>query len=164
MTHLSIQLARLGDALETAAAADLARSGGRLRRLPRRRVLLLAATLAIVIPGGGAIAAALLSGHTVSSSVVAGGTIFEGTHPHCTAEVEGVQYLCTIDKPAFPLVDDFTNVAYQTVDATQHVNGGCRSLNAKGTTWRCWIGQAAVDHQIISQDFLGELQTTPATG
>jgi hypothetical protein len=160
MTPLPAKLVHLGDVLEHAAAADLVPR----RRLPRRRLLLLAATLAVVIPGGGAIAAALLSGHEVSQSVVAGGLIFQGTHPTCTAEVEGVQYLCTIDKPAFPMVDDFTNVAYQTVDATQHVNGGCRSLAADGKTWRCWIGQAAVDHKIISQDFLGEVQTGPATG
>jgi hypothetical protein len=160
MTQLPAKLVRLGDVLETAAVADLAPR----KRLPRRRVLLLAATFAVLIPGGGAIAAALLSGHEVSKTVVAGGTIFEGTNPKCTAVVEGVEYLCTIDKPAFALVEDFTNVAYQTVDATQHVNGGCRSLDAKGQTWRCWIGQAAVDHKIISQDFLGELQTGPATG
>jgi hypothetical protein len=160
MTQLPAKLDRLGGVLERAAAADLVPR----RRLPRRRLLLLAATLAVVIPGGGAIAAALLSGHEISESVVAGGLIFQGTHPDCTAVVEGVQYLCTIDKPAFPMVDDFTNVAYQTVDATQHVNGGCRSLAADGKTWRCWIGQAAVDHKIISQDFLGEVQTGPATG
>jgi hypothetical protein len=161
MTQLSPKLDRLGDVLERAAAVDLAPS--RWRR-PRGRVLLLAATLAIVIPGGAAIASALLSTHDVSQSVVAGGLIFQGTHPACTVVVEGVEYLCTIDKPAFPMVDDFTNVAYQTVDSTQHVNGGCRSLAADGRTWRCWIGQAAVDHKIISQDFLGQLQTGPATG
>jgi hypothetical protein len=160
MTQMPAKLVHLGDVLERAAAADLLPR----RRLPRRRLLLLAATLAVVIPGGGAIASALLSGHEVSQSVVAGGLIFQGTHPACTAEIEGVQYLCTIDKPAFPMVEDFTNVAYQTVDATQHVNGGCRSLAADGKTWRCWIGQAAVDHKIISQDFLGEPQTGPATG
>jgi hypothetical protein len=160
MTHVPAKLDRLGDVLERAAAADLVPR----RRLSRRRVVLLAATLAVVIPGGGAIASALLSGHDVSQSVVAGGLIFQGTHPDCTAEVEGVQYLCTIDKPAFPMVDDFTGVTYQTVDATQHVSGGCRSLAADGKTWRCWIGQAAVDHKIISQDFLGEVQTGPATG
>jgi hypothetical protein len=160
MTQLPIKLARLGDALETAAAADLAPR----RRLPRRRLLLLAATLAVVIPGGGAIASALLSTHEVSRSVIAGGMIFQGTHPTCTTVVEGVEYLCMIDKPAFPMVDDFTNVVYQTVDATQHVNGGCRSLRSDGLEWQCYIGQAAVDQQIISQDFLGEIQTGPAVG
>jgi hypothetical protein len=161
MTQISPKLAHLGDALERAAAADLEPS--RWRR-PRGRVLLLAATLAIVIPGGGAIASALLSTHEVSQSVIAGGLIFQGTQPTCSTVVEGVEYLCTIDKPAFPMVDDFTNVVYQTVDATHHVNGGCRSLAADGRTWRCWIGQAAVDHQIISQDFLGQVQIGPATG
>ena len=55
-------------------------------------------------------------------------------------------------------------MALQTVDATQHVNGGCRGLTADGLQWECWIGQAAVEHKIISQDFLGEVQTVPATG
>ena len=52
----------------------------------------------------------------------------------------------------------------QTVDKTQHVNGGCRSLTSAGTEWECYIGQAAVDQQIISQGFLGQVETTPGVG
>jgi hypothetical protein len=61
-------------------------------------------------------------------------------------------------------VENFAGTVYQTVDATQHVNGGCRGLTADGLEWECWIGQAAVDQKIISQGFLGEVQTVPAVG
>jgi hypothetical protein len=44
------------------------------------------------------------------------------------------------------------------------VNGGCRSLNSEGTEWECYIGQAAVDQQIISQGFLGHVETAPGVG
>jgi len=44
------------------------------------------------------------------------------------------------------------------------VNGGCRSLRSDGLEWQCYIGQAAVDQEIISQDFLGQLQMVPAAG
>ena len=38
-----------------------------------------------------------------------------------------------------------------------HVAGGCRGENSVGTHWTCDAGQAAVDRQIISADFLGRL-------
>ena len=31
-------------------------------------------------------------------------------------------------------------------------------------TWDCYVGQAAVDHEIISQDFLGEPVLGPGHG
>jgi hypothetical protein len=169
MTQRSPKLDKLGDALERAAAADLAGSTAstarRARRLrPRRRVVLAATALAIILPGGGAIAAALFSSDDVSRSIVAGGFIFQGTHPDCTVVTEGVEYHCMLDKPPIPEVSDFKGTVYQTVDATQHVNGGCRSLTSAGLEWECYIGEAAVEQKIISHDFLGEVQTVPAVG
>jgi hypothetical protein len=51
-----------------------------------------------------------------------------------------------------------------TVDATKHVNGGCRSLTSDGRVWQCYIGRAAVDEKIIGPDFLGEYAPTPGVG
>jgi hypothetical protein len=50
------------------------------------------------------------------------------------------------------------------VDATKHVNGGCRSLRSDGREWECYIGQAAVRQQIIGPDFLGEYAPSPGVG
>jgi hypothetical protein len=44
------------------------------------------------------------------------------------------------------------------------VNGGCRSLASDGKTWECYIGQKAVDEQIIGQGFLGQYAPTPGVG
>ena len=49
-----------------------------------------------------------------------------------------------------------------TVDATKHVNGGCRSLNSAGTEWHCYIGEEAVRQEIIGPGFLGEYAPRPA--
>jgi hypothetical protein len=165
MNQLTPKLQRLGDAIERAAAADLAPEPGMWQRLrSRRRLVVAVAALAIVLPGGGAIASALLSNHDVSRSIVAGGLIFQGTRPDCTVVTPGVEYRCTLDKPPMHEVDDFTGTKYQTVDATQHVNGGCIGQTADGLVWECWIGEEAVRHQIISREFLGEVQTVPAVG
>ena len=51
-----------------------------------------------------------------------------------------------------------------TVDATKHVNGGCRAQNASGTDWECYIGQAAVQQGIIGQSFLGQYAPAPGVG
>ena len=62
-----------------------------------------------------------------------------------------------------PEISDYKGTVYQTVDKTQHVNGGCRSLTSAGTEWECYIGQAAVDQQIISR-VSSARSTTPGVG
>lgn len=52
----------------------------------------------------------------------------------------------------------------ETVDATKHVNGGCRALNDLGTEWECYIGEAAVQQRIISHGFLGQYASGPGVG
>ena len=59
---------------------------------------------------------------------------------------------------------DWNGTVEPTVDKTKHVNGGCRSLNSAGTTWECYLGQAAVDQQIIGAGFLGEFAPSPGVG
>ncbi|MGH2873378.1 MAG: hypothetical protein ACRDL5_13080, partial [Solirubrobacteraceae bacterium] len=55
-----------------------------------------------------------------------------------------------------PPATDWTGTVEPTVDATKHVNGGCRAQNAAGTAWECYLGQAAVQQKIIGQGFLGQ--------
>ena len=43
----------------------------------------------------------------------------------------------------------FKGTLEPTIDATHHVNGGCRAVNADGTVWDCYLGQAAVKHKIV---------------
>ena len=60
--------------------------------------------------------------------------------------------------------NDWTGTVEPTVDATKHVNGGCRAQNAAGTDWECYIGDAAVTQNIISQGFLGQYAPVPGVG
>ena len=80
----------------------------------------------------------------------------QGTEPTCTVVTQDVEYRCTLGRAPGDEIADWTGTVEPTVDATQHVNGGCRSLNAAGTEWSCYIGEAAVEQQIIGPDFLGE--------
>lgn len=59
---------------------------------------------------------------------------------------------------------DWTGTVEPTVDASKHVNGGCRAQNAAGTQWECYIGEAAVKQNIISQGFLGQYAPAPGVG
>ena len=159
MTDLNPRLSRLGAALEQSAAADLAAG-----RRPRRRLALAAVALAILIPGAALAAEHLISNDEVAASMPAGALVLEGTQPACTTVKEGVEYHCVLASAPGPEISDYKGTVYQTVDKTQHVNGGCRSLTSAGTEWECYIGQAAVDQQIISQGFLGQVETTPGVG
>lgn len=61
-------------------------------------------------------------------------------------------------------ISDWKGTVEPTVDATKHVNGGCRSLASDGREWECYLGQAAVDQQIVSAGFLGQEVTGPGVG
>jgi hypothetical protein len=151
-------LDRLGDALEAAAQGNLA-----VRR-PRRRIIAAALAAAVLVPAAAVAGAKLISNDDVASSLPAGTLSLAGTEPACTTVKDGVEYHCELAKAPAPEVSDWKGTVEPTVDRAKHVNGGCRSLNSSGTTWECYIGQAAVDEQIIGAGFLGEFEPSPGVG
>lgn len=173
-TDTHSRLAALGDALERATAADLmaatapgpaaAAAAPRVRRRRSRRVVLAVAALALAIPGAAIGADVLLSGADVAQSLPAGTRALIGTDPTCTAVTDNVEYHCTL--AASPAGNDGIGIGTvePTVDATKHVNGGCRALDAAATSWECYIGQAAVSEKIVSEGFLGQYAPAPGVG
>ncbi|MCW2964888.1 MAG: hypothetical protein JWO17_2140 [Actinomycetia bacterium] len=159
MTELSPRLTQLGNALEAAAVADLAGA-----RRPRRRLALIAISAAILIPGVAYAAEQFISNPEVAASMPAGTLSLAGTEPTCTTVKADVEFHCVLAKAPAPEVSDWKGTVEPTVNATKHVNGGCRSLTSKGTEWECYIGQAAVDQQIVGQSLLGQVSHGPGVG
>jgi hypothetical protein len=168
MTELDPQLRALGDRLERAASADLAAAPQATRvRRPRRfsrRLGLVLAVLAIAVPGVAIAADQLISTDDVAQSMPAGTLALAGTEPTCTVVVKDVEFHCVLAKAPAPEVSDWMGTVEPSVDASKHVNGGCRSLASDGREWQCYIGQAAVDQKIIGQNFLGEYAPSPGVG
>jgi len=165
MTNTADRLARLGDALQAATTADLVAPAGPRRRRSRRTGLALVAA-AVAIPGAALAASSLLSSEDVARSLPAGTRMLQGTGPSCTVVHDQVEYRCTLARaPRGEIAPgQFRGTVEPTVDAHSIVNGGCRSLNADGTVWSCYLGQAAVDQKIIGPDFLGEKSAGPGVG
>jgi hypothetical protein len=159
MTDLTPRLTRLGDELERAARRDL-----RPKPRRRRRIAIAAVTALVVVPGAAVAGYELISEEEVASSLPAGTLALAGTEPDCTTVRENVEYHCVLARPPAPEVPDWKGTVEPTVDATKHVNGGCRSLNSAGTEWQCYIGEEAVRQQIIGPDFLGEYAPGPGVG
>jgi len=160
-------LLKLGDALHRATTLDLRRSPAPAR--PRRRRLVVALAVAVVaIPGVAVAADALLSPSQVAQSLPQGTLALLHTHPACTTVTAGVEYDCTLrstpSTEGVPMPGQWLGTVEPTVDATKHVNGGCRSLNTAGTHWRCYIGSEAVRRQIIGAGFLGSYAPSPGVG
>jgi hypothetical protein len=174
MTELDPTLQTLGDRLERAASADLAGATAAAKtRRPRRvtrRLGIVLAVLAIGIPGVAIGADYFISNDDVAQSLPAGTLALAGTEPTCTVVTKGIEYHCTLAKaPAIEVTDAQGNPAWKgtvepSVDASKHVNGGCRGLTDDGLAWECYIGQAAVDQKIIGQQFLGEAVSGPGVG
>jgi hypothetical protein len=153
------ELERLGDALERAAAATLPR-----RRRPSRRAILAVALAALAVPAATVAGIALVRGDEVAQTLEPGAAIFAGTHPTCTVVRPNVEYHCVLASAPAPEVQDFKGTVEPTVDATKHVNGGCRSLASDGMTWQCYLGEEAVQQQIVGESFLGEYAPSPGHG
>ena len=153
-------LNRLGDAHESAAEADHAPR----RRVTGRRLAVALVVLAVVVPGA-AIAVGTLTGpDQVAQSMPAGTLALAGTQPSCTVVKDNVEFHCVLGRAPAPEVSDWKGTVEPTVDATKHVNGGCRSLRSDGREWECYLGQAAVHEQIIGAGFLGEYAPSPGVG
>jgi hypothetical protein len=163
MTALSPRLTQLGDALHEAAARDLAATAPRPRRRSRRMIVALAA-LAVAVPGGAIAASQLIHTGQVEKSIPAGTFSLIGTHPTCTVVKANVEYHCLLGSSPAPEVSNWKGTVEPTVDATKHVNGGCRSLASDGREWECYVGQAAVDQKIVGQGFLGQYAPSPGRG
>jgi hypothetical protein len=159
MTDLTPRLTRLGDQLERAARREL-----RPRPRRSRRIALAAVAALVVVPGAAVAGYELISEDEVARSLPAGTLALAGTEPDCTAVREGVEYRCVLARPPAPEVQNWKGTVEPTVDATKHVNGGCRSLNSAGTEWQCYIGREAVRQQIIGPGFLGEYAPGPGVG
>jgi len=168
MTQLPPQLARLGDELERATTADLDATAPRAttprRRRVSRRLALVIVALAIAVPGVAIAASRLTSTSDVAASMPAGTLALAGTEPTCTVVTKDVEFHCVLAKAPTAEVADWNGTVEPTVDASRHVNGGCRSLASDGKEWECYLGQAAVDRKIIGQSFLGEFAPAPGVG
>jgi hypothetical protein len=163
MSKLSPELSRLGDDLERAVAAVI--GGARPHRRVPRRLLIAVALLAVCVPGLAFAATTLIGSDEVAAGLPAGTRMLQGTEPHCTVVRQDVEYRCVLSRlPAHPEVADLKGTVEPTVDRTKHVNGGCRSLRSDGRVWECFIGQAAVDEEIIGAGFLGEYAPSPGVG
>ena len=160
MNDLTPRLTRLGDELERAARRELRPQP----RRHRRRAALAAVAALVIVPGAAVAGYELISEDEVASSLPAGTLALAGTEPDCTVVRENVEYRCVLARPPAPEVPDWKGTVEPTVDATKHVNGGCRSLNSAGTEWQCYIGEEAVRQQIVGPDFLGEYAPAPGVG
>lgn len=150
---ISPSLDSLGDELSLATRRDARRrSTGRVRKVGIGVIAL------VVIGAGTAAAAGLFSPKQVAAGMPGGAVIFNGTEPTCTAAADG-SFACTLatapDGTDAAAVGDYTGTKEVLVVAG-NVAGGCIGLDAVGMTWTCYVGQDAVDHEIIGQDFLGE--------
>lgn len=165
MTDLDMTLTQTGDALQRAWHADLRAPRRRLRRL----VPVAAAVLAVGV-GAAAAASVLKSPAQESASMIAGVTLFRGSDPTCVS-MSRTSYRCTLATTptgeTFGSTDGtsvFLGMKMETVSADHHVDGGCVSVSTDGTVWDCYVGQEAVDHDIIGQAMLGQYQDGPAAG
>lgn len=176
MTAADPYVSQIRTALRGAIAADLAgvpQARRQPRRRPRTKIAVALVAAALAVPAGALAIGALSPDQEVAADLPAGGVVFAGTEPTCTTLREGIEYDCTLGNP--PKEEHYEPGIIWTppdtpraqaghwrgmtevmVDASGHVNGGCRAEDPEGTRWRCFLGEEAVRRHIVSQGFLGK--------
>ncbi|MDX6543072.1 MAG: hypothetical protein QOK32_675 [Gaiellaceae bacterium] len=153
------KLHELGDALERAARRDL-------RPARRSRFVRAAVVLATIgaIGTGAAVAAGVFSEEQVARGMPEGSLIFGGTHPRCVLLQDGVTYACTLGSlPTQELIGDHTG-AKELITIDRRIAGGCIGQDREGRHWSCYLGDEAVNREILVADLLGEYAPGPTRG
>jgi hypothetical protein len=174
-TDQTPELVRLGDDLERAAAADL--EHGRHRRRTIRTAGLVAAFA--VLATGTAAVAGVFTPKQVAAGMPAGAAIFGQADPTCVLDADDVTYHCTLARTpedTGPVVTPPPGKDGGGADAVSYLDsketlaiggviaGGCIGRSEDGLRWDCYIGQPAVDREILTQDFLGQPAGGPSRG
>ena len=127
-------------------------------------MVLVSAIVATVLGGAAALAADQLSTSDIAQSLPCGNGGTDRHRPDVHGREAGRRVPLRPGQAALPEVSDWKGTVESTVDATKHVNGGCRALQSDGLAWECYLGQAAVDQQIVGQGFLGQYAPEPGHG
>jgi hypothetical protein len=132
-------------------------------RRPRSRRAVGVAVAVLAIPGAALAANAVFGPDDVERGLPAGARLLVGTHPTCVEVEPDVAYDCKLETA--PTVEqsgsvpsgqpDWLGAVTLMVDRGDRINGGCRSRVSDGTAWRCYVGQAAADQQILDPNLLG---------
>jgi hypothetical protein len=83
------------------------------------------------------------------------GATLQGLTPSCTTS-DSIEYHCTTDTFPEKVMIDMTGYTTIVVDDTSHVSGGCRSITPDALEWTCYVGQRAVDQQLVGANYLGD--------
>jgi len=136
--------------------------------MTRRTVALVAAAFALMATGA-AVAGVVLAKSEAEEEqgLLDGHSVFAGTDPVCTQVADG-HFRCVLDRPptgqGTTILGSYRGSKFQTVDADKRIDGGCIGSSDDGTVWNCYLGELAVEHDILDPGVLGQVQTEPAHG
>jgi hypothetical protein len=150
---LSPDVSRLRGADAASTPARAPRPAARpVRRLgfgsARGRLALAVLVLALAVPGVIIATGMVRPERAAASGLPAGTRTLTAAQPTCSAVREGIEYRCAF--PEAPGVGRTVRI----VNGSGQVAGGCRTLNAVETFWICYLGAAAVHHQVVAQEAL----------
>jgi hypothetical protein len=99
----------------------------------------------------------------VAAGMPAGAAIFAQSDPTCALEADGKTYRCTLKNAPAPEFSNYLG-AKMLLAIAGSVAGGCVGLDRDGMTWNCFLGQDAVDHEILDKGLLGQPAPFPGRG
>jgi hypothetical protein len=172
------RLESLRGALLAAAGADLAGGDGarpqpqarpRWGRSARAKLALALVAAVLAIPAGALAIRALGADHSssldrgVARGLPASSMAIVAAEPTCVTLRRNVEYDCLLSaspgeepREVAAAGGDWRGHVVATVDASDHVDGGCRAVNVAGTRWHCFLGAAAVHHDLLAPGSLGD--------
>ena len=99
----------------------------------------------------------------VAAGMPAGAAIFAQSDPTCALEADGKTYRCALKNAPPPEFSNYLG-AKMLLAIAGSVAGGCVGLDRDGMTWNCFLGQDAVDREILDKGLLGQPMPFPGRG
>ena len=119
---------------------------------------------AILIPAVAVAADQLIGSDEVAASMPAGTLGLAGTEPTCTVVQEERRVPLRAGEAAGARGVGLEGHRRADGRRDQPRQRRLPLAGPRGTEWECYIGQAAVDQQIIGEEFLGEESSGPGVG
>jgi hypothetical protein len=99
----------------------------------------------------------------IAAGMLAGAAIFAQSDPTCVLKSDGRTYRCSLKNAPAPELSNYFG-AKELLAIAGNVAGGCVGLDHDGMTWNCFLGQDAVDHEILDKGVLGQPAPFPGRG
>lgn len=119
---------------------------------------------ALFAGGAAAVTSVLFSGDQVAAGLPLGSGVFAGTDPTCTPVGESFDCILASAPTVGSMEGGWRGAKFSFLDDQKRIAGGCIGADSAGLRWTCFLGERAIEMEIIDREVLGRVVPEPGRG